>query len=93
VSRLDVGSRVRTAGIMRFVLPAKPRDVAWNAYYWSKLCNVTETPDSRWKQRLSNFVRALDLLQDALKDGPAMLSLLPAMVNNCVRTRRSASPL
>ena len=33
-------------------------------------------PDIRWKQRFHNFDRAFLLLQDALKDGPAPLSLL-----------------
>ena len=37
---------------------------------------MSETPDVRWKQRLSNFERALDLLQDALKPGHERLSLL-----------------
>jgi nucleotidyltransferase substrate binding protein (TIGR01987 family) len=37
---------------------------------------VDENPDIRWKQRLTNFERALDMLKDALKDGPAQLSLL-----------------
>jgi nucleotidyltransferase substrate binding protein (TIGR01987 family) len=35
-----------------------------------------ESPDVRWKQRLSNFEKALDRLQDALKDGTGKLSLL-----------------
>ena len=35
-----------------------------------------ETPDVRWKQRLANFSKALDRLQDALKDGTNKLSLL-----------------
>ena len=35
-----------------------------------------EPPDIRWKQRLSNFEKALDRLQDALKDGTGKLSLL-----------------
>lgn len=35
-----------------------------------------ENPDIRWKQRLINFEHALDMLKDALKDGPAQLSLL-----------------
>ncbi len=33
-------------------------------------------PDIRWKQRFLNFDRAFLLLRDALKDGPAPLSLL-----------------
>jgi nucleotidyltransferase substrate binding protein (TIGR01987 family) len=37
---------------------------------------VSQTPDIRWKQRLSHFERALDLLRDALKLGHASLSLL-----------------
>ena len=37
---------------------------------------MTEPLDIRWKQRLSNFERALDLLQDALKNGAEILSLL-----------------
>jgi nucleotidyltransferase substrate binding protein (TIGR01987 family) len=43
---------------------------------WSKLKPVKQNPDIRWIQRLRNFERALSLLQDALKDGPAELSLL-----------------
>lgn len=37
---------------------------------------MDETPDIRWKQRLSNLERAVFLLRDALKDGPDKLSLL-----------------
>lgn len=37
---------------------------------------MEENPDIRWKQRLTNFDRALDMLKDALKDGPGQLSLL-----------------
>jgi nucleotidyltransferase substrate binding protein (TIGR01987 family) len=37
---------------------------------------VEENSDIRWKQRLAHFGRALDRLKDALKDGPAELSLL-----------------
>ena len=33
-------------------------------------------PDIRWKHRFLNFDRAFALLRDALKDGPAALSLL-----------------
>jgi hypothetical protein len=35
-----------------------------------------ETHDVRWKQRLSNFEKALNRLHDALKDGTEKLSLL-----------------
>jgi nucleotidyltransferase substrate binding protein (TIGR01987 family) len=37
---------------------------------------MPDDPDIRWKQRFLNFDRALALLRDGLKDGPADLSLL-----------------
>jgi nucleotidyltransferase substrate binding protein (TIGR01987 family) len=37
---------------------------------------VSENPDIRWMQRFQNFDAACALLQDALKEGPAKLSLL-----------------
>lgn len=33
-----------------------------------------ERPDIRWKQRFSNFERALGLLEEALADGPGRLN-------------------
>jgi len=37
---------------------------------------MNQSPDIRWQQRLQNFERALALLEDALKGGPATLNQL-----------------
>jgi nucleotidyltransferase substrate binding protein (TIGR01987 family) len=49
----------------------------------AKLAGVADDPkakatdiDVRWKQRAENFSKAVGLLRDALKDGPAALNVL-----------------
>jgi len=37
---------------------------------------VTVNPDIRWKQRFQHFEQAFTLLQEALHEGPSVLSLL-----------------